>query len=102
MNRSRRTDSDREFRKSVATQLALHGAAKDAHAARVAIDILLSEIIRQTKEHGRVEIRGFGSFLHRTRDAHVTKNPKTGNPVNIPSKWKILFKPGKFCRGENA
>ena len=46
----------------------------------------------------RVEIRGFGSFSIRERDAREARNPKSGEVVKIPSKKTPFFKTGKELR----
>ena len=46
----------------------------------------------------RVEIRGFGSFTIRNRDAREARNPKSGDIVRIPSKKTPFFKTGKELR----
>ncbi|GFN45959.1 integration host factor subunit beta [Candidatus Regiella insecticola] len=46
----------------------------------------------------RIEIRGFGSFCLHYRAARIGRNPKTGEPVNLPSKYVAHFKPGKELR----
>ncbi|MCP3178009.1 MAG: integration host factor subunit beta [Desulfuromonadales bacterium] len=46
----------------------------------------------------RVEIRGFGSFTVRERDAREARNPKSGEIVKIPSKKTPFFKTGKELR----
>lgn len=46
----------------------------------------------------RVEIRGFGSFCLNYRSPRIGRNPRTGEPVNIPEKWTPHFKPGKELR----
>lgn len=46
----------------------------------------------------RVEIRGFGSFSIREREARQARNPKSGNLINIPSKKTPFFKTGKELR----
>jgi integration host factor subunit beta len=47
---------------------------------------------------GRVEIRGFGSFTIRSRDAREARNPKSGDVVMIPEKKTPFFKTGKELR----
>ena len=55
--------------------------------------------IREALANGeRVEIRGFGSFSIRDRDARQARNPKTGQAVNIPDKKVPFFKTGKELR----
>ncbi|BCA79638.1 integration host factor subunit beta [Desulfuromonas sp. AOP6] len=46
----------------------------------------------------RVEIRGFGSFTVRERDAREARNPKSGEIVKISSKKTPFFKTGKELR----
>jgi len=46
----------------------------------------------------RVEIRGFGSFTVRERDAREARNPKSGEVVRIPNKKTPFFKTGKELR----
>lgn len=49
-------------------------------------------------EGGRVELRGFGTFCTRARDARVGRNPRTGEAVEVHSKRVPYFKPGKEMR----
>jgi integration host factor subunit beta len=46
----------------------------------------------------RVEIRGFGNFSLRSRRARRARNPKTGEPVDVPPKKVPYFKVGKELR----
>lgn len=46
----------------------------------------------------RIEIRGFGSFTVKHRDARTGRNPKTGSPVYIPAKRIPFFTVGKELR----
>ena len=43
----------------------------------------------------RIEIRGFGSFISKHYKAYRGRNPKTGEEINVPSKWMPYFKVGK-------
>ena len=43
----------------------------------------------------KVELRGFGSFRIRQRQPRRGRNPRTGEPVNVPAKVVPYFKPGK-------
>ena len=43
----------------------------------------------------RIEIRGFGSFQVKVREAREGRNPKTGEPVHISAKRTPFFKVGK-------
>ena len=46
----------------------------------------------------RIEIRGFGSFTVKHREARTGRNPKTGTPVKIPAKRIPFFTVGKELR----
>ena len=62
------------------------------------VDIFFSEIIGQLAHGGRVELRGFGAFTTRSRDARTGRNPRTGEAVPIKAKKVPFFKPGKEIR----
>lgn len=46
----------------------------------------------------RIEIRGFCSFNIRHIAPRTSRNPKTGEEVSTPAKYKTHFKPGKELR----
>lgn len=46
----------------------------------------------------RLEVRNFGVFENKTRDARVGRNPRTGTTVHIEEKRVPLFKPGKALK----
>ncbi|SNB67905.1 integration host factor subunit beta [Arboricoccus pini] len=46
----------------------------------------------------RVELRGFGAFSVRARDARQGRNPRTGDEVEVPDKQVPHFKTGKELR----
>ena len=52
----------------------------------------------QLAQGGRVELRGFGAFSTRQRDARVGRNPRTGASVEVDAKRVPYFKPGKEMR----
>jgi integration host factor subunit beta len=45
-----------------------------------------------------VELRGFGAFSTRHREARNGRNPRTGDTVSVPEKRVPYFKPGKEMR----
>lgn len=63
-----------------------------------AVDIVLEEIAAALAEGGRVELRGFGAFSVRKRDARTGRNPRTGEAVKVAAKRVPFFKPGKELR----
>ena len=62
------------------------------------VDIFFEEIAQRLAEGGRVELRGFGSFSTREREARKGRNPLTGETVDVPAKRVPYFKPGKDMR----
>jgi integration host factor subunit beta len=59
------------------------------------VEIVFESIIDTLNKGEKIELRGFGSFRVRERGARRGRNPKTGDPVNIPAKRVPYFKPGK-------
>jgi integration host factor subunit beta len=55
-------------------------------------------ITDQLARDGRVELRGFGAFSTRKRDARKGRNPRTGESVEVDAKRVPYFKPGKEMR----
>lgn len=62
------------------------------------VDIFFEEIAQRLAEGGRVELRGFGAFSTREREARKGRNPRTGEAVDVESKYVPYFKPGKEMR----
>ena len=62
------------------------------------VDIFFEEIAQRLAEGGRVELRGFGAFSTREREARTGRNPRTGESVDVPAKRVPYFKPGKEMR----
>ncbi len=62
------------------------------------VDTFFDSISEQLATDGRVELRGFGSFSTRAREARVGRNPRTGSSVKVAAKRVPYFKPGKEMR----
>ena len=76
-------------------------------AVKSGISILQSEeivnlVFRKMRDSlvsgGRIEIRGFGSFIVKVYKSYQGRNPKTGNKINVPPKKLPFFKVGKELR----
>jgi integration host factor subunit beta len=63
--------------------------------AEVIVETVFSSIIDALHKGEKVELRGFGSFRTRERGPRRGRNPKTGEPVDVPAKRVPYFKPGK-------
>lgn len=59
------------------------------------VSLILDEIVRGVNAGEQVELRGFGSFFPRERQARSGRNPKTGEPVFVPAKRVLFFKAGR-------
>ena len=66
--------------------------AKDAEYA---VKMILDAMTQSLVSGQRIEIRGFGSFQVKVREAREGRNPKTGEEVKIPAKRTPFFKVGK-------
>ncbi|KQR80970.1 integration host factor subunit beta [Sphingomonas sp. Leaf343] len=62
------------------------------------VSTFFNEITDRLAAGGRVEIRGFGAFSTRSRDARTGRNPRTGESVDVDAKRVPYFKPGKEMR----
>ena len=62
------------------------------------IDTLFNCVTKALKDGDRIELRGFGTFTTKLRDARIGRNPKTGDPVAIPQKKLPFFKMGKSMK----
>jgi len=63
--------------------------------SEVIVDTLFDSVIKALKTGDKLEVRGFGSFRVRQRNARVGRNPKTGEKVEVPAKRVPYFKPSK-------
>ena len=63
--------------------------------SEVIVDTLFESVIKALKAGDKLEVRGFGSFRVRQRNARIGRNPKTGEKVDVPAKRVPYFKPSK-------
>jgi integration host factor subunit beta len=66
--------------------------------SEMVVNIVFDSMGDALRKGEKVEIRGFGSFTVRERDAREARNPKSGEIVNIPAKKTPFFKTGKELR----
>ena len=62
------------------------------------INSILNEIVAALENGQRVELRGFGAFAIKKRNARQGRNPKTGSKVDVKDKVVPYFKSGKALR----
>jgi len=62
------------------------------------VNTIFEEIIEAMARGDRVELRGFGAFSVKKRDARAGRNPRTGEAVSVDQKHVPFFKTGKLLR----
>ncbi len=62
------------------------------------VKLIFKGFADELKKGGRIEIRGFGSFVIREYGAYTGRNPKTGSNIKVSSKKLPFFKVGKELR----
>jgi integration host factor subunit beta len=62
------------------------------------VNTIFDEIIDTMARGDRVELRGFGAFSVKKRDARIGRNPRTGESVSVSEKHVPFFKTGKLLR----
>ncbi|OWU85751.1 integration host factor subunit beta [Oceanicola sp. 22II-s10i] len=62
------------------------------------VNTIFQEIIDALANGDRVELRGFGAFSVKKRDARTGRNPRTGESVDVDEKFVPFFKTGKLLR----
>jgi integration host factor subunit beta len=62
------------------------------------LNAILDEITDALADGNRVELRGFGAFSVKRRDARLGRNPRTGAHVSVDEKAVPFFKTGKEMR----
>lgn len=62
------------------------------------VETIFDEITDALAAGDRVELRGFGAFSVKHRDARVGRNPRTGEAVQVEAKRLPFFKTGKGLR----
>ena len=62
------------------------------------VNTIFNEISDALAGGNRVELRGFGAFSVKKRDARIGRNPRTGESVQVDEKCVPFFKTGKLLR----
>ena len=62
------------------------------------VNVIFDEIVDALARGDRVELRGFGAFTVKHREARLGRNPRTGTPVPVAEKFVPFFKTGKELR----
>ena len=62
------------------------------------VDSFFESIASQLAAGGRIELRGFGAFSTRSRDARTGRNPRTGASIKIAASNQPKFRAGKALK----
>jgi integration host factor subunit beta len=62
------------------------------------VSTIFDEVGQALSRGDRVELRGFGAFSVKRRDARIGRNPRTGSAVAVTEKFIPFFKTGKQLR----
>ena len=62
------------------------------------VNTVFDQMTRALVRGDRIEIRGFGSFKVKHYDGYRGRNPRTGEPLDIPPKRMPVFKVGKALK----
>jgi len=72
-----------------------HRYARDVETV---VNAILERIARALADGDRVELRDFGAFCVRDREARAARDPRTGEPLVAKAKAHVYFRPGKGMR----
>ncbi len=77
-------------------------AASNPHLMGRDIELIVATVFEEISaaltRGERVELRGFGAFTVKRRDARTGRNPRTGEAVPVDEKAVPFFKAGKELR----
>lgn len=68
------------------------------HDVQAVVQGVFDEVIDAVGQGKRIEIRDFGVFEVKSRAARTAQNPKTLEPVPVPPKLAVRFKPGRLMK----
>ncbi len=86
----------------IKSELILHIAQQNPHLYQRDVERIINTILNEIRDAlargDRVELRGFGAFSIKERQARTARNPRTGTPVSVGAKRVPYFKTGKDLR----
>ncbi len=63
--------------------------------------VIIQHLTNSLYSKNRIELRGFGSFSLRKREARFSRNPKSGKSILVESKSYLYFRPSKYLKDIN-
>jgi len=77
-------------------------AASNPHLLKADVELIVATVFDRLTDAlvrgDRVELRGFGTFTVKRRNARIGRNPRTGAPVSVYEKARPFFKTGRELR----
>ena len=64
------------------------------------VDEFINYVKNSLVQHEDVVIHGFGKFTTKLRDARTARNPQTGETIEVPAKYALMFKPTSTLKAE--
>ena len=74
------------------------GSRVTKKACGLVIDAFLVAVQEALARGDGIELRGFGTFKVRHRNARKARNPRTGEPVEVPARDVPVFQPSTHFR----
>jgi integration host factor subunit beta len=85
-------------RSDIVNHLATQFTHLTQHDAELCVTAIVQALNNALTRRQRIEVRGFGTFKVTHRPSRVGRNPRTGEPIQVPSKRAVHFKVGKALR----
>lgn len=83
------------MRKSDIVDIIAEGTGLTKLETQAVIDGFLATASFGLKSGERIQLRGFGNFKVVKRKARLARNPKTNEPVQVPERLSVVFRPSK-------
>ena len=81
-------------KKDMAREIAVETGLTQVQAQEV-IQRVFDGITETLAQEGSIELRNFGVFEVKRRKPRKARNPRTGEPVDVPARLVVTFKPGR-------
>ena len=86
----------------IKSELVIKIAEKNPHLYHRDVERIVNRVVDEVthamRDGNRVELRGFGAFSAKERQARTGRNPRTGEAVDVTEKRVPFFKTGKELR----
>ena len=71
------------------------GVGLSKRDTKIVVNSVIEGVIEGLLDDGRVTLVGFGTFSVGERQARMARNPRTGEPIEVPAKTVAKFKPSQ-------